>query len=95
MSAATANYFTRWHRAMDNGALALVTEGSDGRVLEWIELDVTELPARPELLCRLAPWPRARLLWEAREVAKGNPTLSSSFPGYSTDGLPPAPRRAA
>lgn len=55
--------FTRWHRSMDDGGLILVREAG-GKVAEWIELDIADLPTRPDLLSRLGPHSRARLLAE-------------------------------
>lgn len=73
--------FTHWARSTDDGDLDLWLE-KDGAVLEKVSLDVTELLDRSDLLDRLSPAARARLVWEAREVAKGNRTLSPAFPGY-------------
>jgi len=79
----SAAMFTHWGRAANDGRLDLWVEGSDGRAVERVALDVTELPQRPDLLVRM-PWKmKERMLWEAREVAKGNLTLSPQFPGYS------------
>jgi hypothetical protein len=62
--------FTRWHRSLDDGWLALVVESASGRLVESVELDVRELPRRPELLARLGPNTRARLLADAAELAR-------------------------
>lgn len=73
--------FTCWGRSADDGTLDLWIQ-RDGRIVESVTLDVTELPQRPDLLARLSPKTRERMLWEAREVAKGNPSLNPHFPGY-------------
>lgn len=41
------NYFTEWRRSMDGPELALVTTRENGSIVEWIDLDVRELPDRP------------------------------------------------
>ena len=56
--------FTAWHRSMDDGALRLVV-AHDGRIVESVELDVSELSGPSELLSRLGPIARERLLAEA------------------------------
>lgn len=62
------NYFTEWRRSMDGPELALVTTRANGSIAEWINLDIRELPDRPDLLGRLGPVARERLLAEAREA---------------------------
>lgn len=83
MSAAVqaAQPFTHWSRSMDDGALSLWIE-QEGRVIERVSIDVCELPSRPDLLARLGDRTRARMLWEAREVAKGNVSLDPAFTGF-------------
>lgn len=61
-------YFTEWRRSMDGPELALVTTRENGSIAEWIELDVRELPDRPDLLERLGPIARERLLADAKEA---------------------------
>ncbi|QEE24707.1 hypothetical protein CS053_09475 [Rhodanobacter glycinis] len=61
-------YFTEWRRSMDGPELALVTIRTNGSIAEWITQDVRELPDRPELLERLGPVARERLLDDARTV---------------------------
>ena len=73
--------FTHWGRAVDDGTLDLWIQRGD-KIVESISLNVTELPQRPDLFERLGPKIRARMLWEAREVAKGNMALDPCFPGY-------------
>ena len=63
---------------MTDAALDLLRE-QDGRVVERASLDVRDLPNRPDLLARLGPVIRERLLWEADEMAKGNPDLETAF----------------
>lgn len=63
--------FTRWHREMDGPRLLLVVESDDGcRIVEWLELDVRELPNRPDLLGRLGETARNRLLQDAAYTAE-------------------------
>jgi hypothetical protein len=62
------NYFTEWRRSIDGPELVLVTTRENGSIAEWVELDVQELPTRPDLLERLGPIARERLLAEAREA---------------------------
>lgn len=58
--------FTCWHRHMEGPALALVVyDPAGGNPLEWRTLDVRDLPQRPELLARLGPVVRSRLLADA------------------------------
>lgn len=61
-------YFTEWRRSMDGPELALVTIRENGSIAELIELDITELPDRHDLLVRLSPIARERLLAEAKEA---------------------------
>ena len=70
--------FTHWRRSMVDAELNLLRE-KDGRVVERVSLDLRELPNRPDLLARLGPVIRERLLWEADEMAKGNPDLETAF----------------
>ena len=63
---------------MVDAELNLLRE-KDGRVVERVSLDLRELPNRPDLLARLGPVIRERLLWEADEMAKGNPDLETAF----------------
>lgn len=62
--------FDRWHREMDGPLLVLVRENADHSIAEWIELDVRELPERPDLLGRLGTKARERLLADAKRTAK-------------------------
>lgn len=81
MATRNVEMFTHWGRSADDGTLDMwIQRGS--MIVESITLDVTELPQRPALLARMGPQARARMLWEAREVAKGNLTLNPEFPGY-------------
>lgn len=59
-----APYFTEWRRSMDDGSLVLTTS-VEGRIVEVVEIDVSELPSRPDLLGRLGPVARMRLLDDA------------------------------
>ncbi|WP_426284977.1 hypothetical protein [Luteibacter sp. E-22] len=61
--------FSRWVRGMDSDALALVAEDDNGRILEWVDLDIRDLPRRPDLLARLGPDAIARLLADAAEAS--------------------------
>lgn len=61
----TTQPFTRWQREIDGPALVLVTE-QGGRISEWLELDIRDLHRRADLLARLGPVSRERLLAEAR-----------------------------
>jgi hypothetical protein len=54
---------------MDSDALALVAEDDNGRILEWVDLDIRDLPRRPDLLARLGPDAIARLLADAAEAS--------------------------
>jgi hypothetical protein len=60
------NNFTEWHRSMDGPELVLATTRENGSIAEWIELDVRKLPGRADLLERLGPVARERLLADAR-----------------------------
>ena len=62
-SVATRPLFTRWHRDIDGPGLRLVVE-ADGRIAESVELDISELPNRPDLLARIGTVATARLLAE-------------------------------
>lgn len=73
--------FTHWGREMDGPRLRLWIQHGD-TLTERVTLDVTDLPSRADLLARVGPATRARMLWDAREVEKGNPSLDPSFPGY-------------
>ena len=56
--------FDRWALGIDDTNLRLWTQ--DGAaIVECIEVDVRELPDRTDLLARLGPKARARLLSEA------------------------------
>jgi len=77
-------HFTNWGRGMDVPTLDLSVQ-RDNRIVESIELDVRDLPDRPDLLERMPPKMRNRMLWEARETRKGNLTLNPVFPGYSAE----------
>lgn len=57
--------FTTWHRSMGDDDLYLAVE-HDGRFVECVELDVSELPNRPDLLARLGSIARECLLAETR-----------------------------
>ncbi|WP_448098158.1 hypothetical protein [Luteibacter yeojuensis] len=61
--------FSRWVRGMDSDALALVAEDDNGRILEWVDLDIRDLPRRPDLLARLGPDTIARLLADAAKAS--------------------------
>jgi hypothetical protein len=77
--------FTNWGRGMDDGQLDLWVQ-REGKIVDSASLDVTELPNRLDLLDRMPPVMKLRMLWDAREVAKGNVSLSPSFPGYDGSG---------
>ena len=68
-AAAVKPMFTRWHREIDGPRLVLVVEREDGSLVEWLELDVRELPERQDLLGRLGERTRKRLLQDAERVA--------------------------
>ena len=74
--------FTHWGRGAD-ASLDLWVQG-ESDVVEEVALDVRDLLQRPDLLERLLAATRARLLWDAREVAKGNLLLDPAFPGYDS-----------
>lgn len=62
--------FTRWSRSIDGPELVLIRD-AEGRVAEWVELDVRELPNRCDLQGRLGPQARSRLLADARNFNGG------------------------
>lgn len=84
----TAPGFTLWRRSMDGPELQLFVTAEDGSIAEEITMDVRELPAHPELLARLGPKTRERLLHDAAECQRGNFTTDPEFD--SPPVLPPA-----
>lgn len=84
----TGAAFTLWRRSMDGPELQLFVVGEDGHNVEEITMDVRELPAHPELLARLGPQTRERLLHDAAECQRGNFTLNPEFDDVPV--LPPA-----
>ncbi|PNS07826.1 hypothetical protein [Solilutibacter silvestris] len=77
----TMQMFTHWGRSMEGPELDLWVQVGQS-VTERISLDIRELPAHPELIERMPETFRYRMLWEAREVGKGNFTLDPKFHGY-------------
>lgn len=63
-SAKTHAPFTRWIRALDGPELCLVLD-SDCGIAEWIDVDLRDLPRRPDLIARLGAAASLRLLGEA------------------------------
>ena len=63
--------FNRWGRWMDGPGLTLIVEDkAGGNPREWREMDVRELPSRPDLLARLGDQARSRLLAEAETATR-------------------------
>ncbi|GAA5075674.1 hypothetical protein GCM10025759_19410 [Lysobacter panacisoli] len=56
--------FDTWLCGVDAPSLRLIRTRS-GKVVEWVEIDLRDLPARLDLLGRIAPSIRRRLLAEA------------------------------
>lgn len=65
--------FTRWHSnyGLDDKSadLALVVDRA-GQIEEWVDLDIRELPERSDLLERLGPVTRDRLVRDAHDARK-------------------------
>ena len=81
-----AALFTKWGRGVDAPDLQLWIQHGH-RVIESVWLNIQDLPDRPELVSRMPLRMRNRMLWEAREVRKGNTQLSPDFPGYSSESV--------
>lgn len=60
--------FDGWFSGVDEPSLRLIRSQA-GRVVEWVEIDLRELPDRPDLLRRLSPAVQRRLLADAALLA--------------------------